>query len=318
MKCASSYCNVSCRLDAISGDPRFSAVPPSDLSTIRAALSDGLRTALDEAAPAGAIAALPPAILLPASRTCRTPSLFALPVSSAPLDATTQGTAPPPTTAPSTQRQQLPTGDGHNTRQVGSPPHDGPLTRSRSATAAEASGSQPDMPELPPAARALIGPTARPPHPTPPTRCSPRARPASRSPSPQRPRLSVFTVPGGRGPLARHAAASIRITIAFATLACLHEQRASLAAHLSSSNCCLPSSTTPQPANCRLPTASAFTQPSVMSFVIASTQALQRKAHVRLLQPPNHSARLHRPAFQRLRQRFYTFAVIFNVFSIII
>ena len=56
--------------------------------------------------------------------------------------------------------------------------------------------------------------------------------------------LSVFIVPGGGGPLARHAVALIRTTITCATLTCLHEQRASLAAHHISPRCCHHHSTT--------------------------------------------------------------------------
>ena len=89
----------------------------------------------------------------------------------------------------------------------------------------------------------------------------------------------------GSGPLARPAAALTRIVIAFATLACLREQRASLAAHHSSPNCCHPGSTTPLPAKPDVHTASTLTQPLSTFFIVVNRKRSNGKSTVAAFDP---------------------------------
>jgi hypothetical protein len=108
--------------------------------------------------------------------------------------------------------------------------------------------------------------------------------------------FSVFTVPGGGGPLARHAVALIRTTIAFATVTCLHEQRASLAPHHISPNCCHHHSTTLRLLKPRFFTAAAFTCRSARHSPSSQRMRSSGKSTIASLDASNPSARPHQPA----------------------
>ena len=124
---------------------------------------------------------------------------------------------------------------------------------------------------------------------------------------------SVFTVPGGGGPLARHAAALIRTTIAFATLTYVHEQRASLAAHHISPNCCYHHSTTLRLRKPRFFTAAAFTARSARPSPSSQRKRSSGKSTIASFnaQTPQH-AHISQPT-SRPHRRFYAFTITFVV-----
>ena len=127
------------------------------------------------------------------------------------------------------------------------------------------------------------------------------------------PEFSVFTVPGGGGPLARHAVAFIRTTIAFATLTCLHEQRASLAAHHISPNCCHHHSTTLRLLKPRFFTAAAFTCRSACPSPSSQRKRSSGKSTIASFNASNPSARPHQPAHNHaLTERFYAFTITYT------
>jgi hypothetical protein len=108
--------------------------------------------------------------------------------------------------------------------------------------------------------------------------------------------LYVFTVPGGGGPLARHAVALIRTTITYATLTYVHEQRASLAAHHISPNCCHHHSTTLRLRKPRFFTAAAFTARSASPSPSSQRKRSSGKSTIASFNASNPSARPHQPA----------------------
>ena len=122
----------------------------------------------------------------------------------------------------------------------------------------------------------------------------------------------------GSGPLARPAAAITHIVIAFATLACLREQRASLAAHHSSPNCCHPRSTTPLPAKPDVHTAYTLTQPLSAFLIVVNRKRSNGKSTVAAFDPQTTQHASTGQPLQRRLLRFYAFTITFSSFYIVI
>ena len=129
--------------------------------------------------------------------------------------------------------------------------------------------------------------------------------------------LSVFTVPGGAAPwhglpLLSYASSSPSPLLLAST-----SRAPALRPISAAQTVAIPAAQHPyQPNPTSTPLLRSHSHSAPSSSL--SVAALERKVHSRRLRPPNHPARLHRPAPSRRLLRFYAFTVTFSSFYIVI